>query len=115
MLIVPLNPVPNQTAGVALGGQNVILNVYQEMFGLFMDVELAGAQVVGGVICQNLNRIVRDLYLGFAGDFIWIDTNGGNNPSDPFYTGIGSRFVLGYLTTSDLATAGVRFWPLSTG
>lgn len=29
--------------------------------------------VIGDAICQNLNRIVRSLYLGFSGDVAFID------------------------------------------
>ena len=46
-----------------------------------------------------MNRIVRDLYLGFVGDFIWFDTQGS---SDPIYMGLGSRFILVYLAPADL-------------
>ena len=64
-------------------------------------LELA-LMIVCGVLCENLNRIVRSLYLGFSGDFVFFDTQGGNDPQDPIYTGLGSRFVLVYLTPSDL-------------
>jgi hypothetical protein len=99
MIIVPLQAVPNQTVNVQLGGQYVILNVYEKFYGLFMDVYANGNLIVAGVICENLNRIVRDLYLGFLGDFIWIDNQGS---TDPVYTGIGARYSLAYLETIDL-------------
>ena len=46
------------------------------------------------------NRIVRDTYLGFLGDLAFFDLQG---EDDPYYTGLGDRWVLGYLTTADLA------------
>jgi hypothetical protein len=55
------------------------------------------------VICQNLNRIVRDLYLGFVGDVLFCDTQGTDDPSSP---GLGTRFVFCYLSPSDLGGAG---------
>ena len=64
-----------------------------------MDVYANGNLIVAGVICENVNRIVRDLYLGFVGDFIWIDNQGS---TDPVYTGIGARYSLAYLETTDL-------------
>lgn len=101
MLVVPVQSMPNQQIQAGLNNQAVTLNVYQTDFGLFMDVYLAGVIVITGVICWNLNLIVRDVYLGFVGDFVWFDTSG--NGADPIFTGIGSRFILLYLTPQDLA------------
>jgi hypothetical protein len=94
MIIVPLKATPNQTMQILLGGQSCVLNIYQTDYGLFMDVFVNNANIVYGVICQNLNRIVRSLYLGFVGDFAFQDTQG---TSDPVYTGLGSRYQLIYL------------------
>ena len=101
MLIVPIKPLPNQTLQVQLAGQAVSLNIYQLAYGLFVDVLLNNAPVINGVIAQNLNRIVRSLYLGLVGDFVFVDTQG---DEDPVYTGLGSRFLLVYLEESDLPT-----------
>lgn len=102
MQIILLNATPSQTLAILLGGQSCQLNVYQKTTGLFMDVSVTTKTpplIIGGVICQNENRIVRDLYLGFIGDFIFKDTQGN---SDPDYTGLGDRFQLVYLEASDL-------------
>ena len=64
---------------------------------------IGSQQIIAGVLCQNLNRIVRSLYLGFSGDFIWLDTQG---TTDPIFTGLGSRYILVYLDESDLAGEG---------
>lgn len=100
MLIVPVQAVANQSLQVQLGGQPCTLNLYQTMFGLFMDVYVGATPIILGVICQNLNRIVRDAYLGFIGDFIFIDNDG--TGSDPIYTGLGTAYSLAYLEASDL-------------
>jgi hypothetical protein len=100
MQLVPLQSVPSQTLNIALGGQSVTLNIYQKSFGLFVDVLVNNAIVIAGVLCENANRIVRSAYLGFAGDFIFIDTQGS---SDPISTGLGSQYQLAYLSTTDLA------------
>lgn len=99
MLIVPLQAVPSQVLGVQLNGQNCNLAIYQEGYGLFMDVTVDETLIIAGVICQNLNRIVRSLYLGFEGDFVFIDNQGN---SDPYYSGLGTRYSLAYLEPSDL-------------
>ncbi len=101
MLEVPLQPVPSQTLTIPLAGQNCQLNVYQKFYGLFMDVYINDQLIVAGVICQNLNRIVRDAYFGFIGDFVYLDTQGGSEPQSPHYAGLGSRYLLVYLEVDD--------------
>lgn len=103
MLIVPLSAVPNQAVTITLGGQSCQVNVYKKFYGLFIDVLVDNEPIIQGVICQNKNRIVRDAYLGFIGDFEFLDNQGSD---DPTYTGLGQRFSLCYLEASDLA-AGV--------
>jgi hypothetical protein len=100
MQLIPLQAVPSQTVGVSLDGQACQINVYQLSTGLYVDLYLSNVIVIAGVIAQNINRVVRDAYLGFAGDLVFIDTQG---DSDPDYTGLGGRFVLAYLTPADIA------------
>ena len=67
-----------------------------------MTVYVGSALIVASVLCENINRIVRDLYFGFSGDFAFLDTQGTN---DPIYTGLGgtgARFQLFYLFPADL-------------
>jgi hypothetical protein len=99
MEIIPLEAVPNQTVTVNLGGQVSQVNVYQTFFGLFLDLYVNDVLIIGGVICQNLNRIVRSLYLGFSGDLAFIDNQGS---TDPVYTGLGGRYSLAYLSADEL-------------
>lgn len=97
--IVPLQAVPSQTTQIVLANQNCQLRVYQTPAALFMDVSVNDDLIIRGVICQNLNRIVRSLYLGFVGDFVFQDSQAADDPS---YSGLGSRFQLIYLSTADL-------------
>ena len=98
MQIVPLQPLPNQTLSVTLGAQNCQINVYQKFFGVFVDLYIGADLIIGGVIAQNLNRIVRDAYLGFVGDLAFYDTQGND---DPTYASLGTRFQLLYLEAAD--------------
>lgn len=100
MLIIPTQPLPNQTIQASLNNQSTQLNIYQTQYQMVMDVLLNGTAIVQGQPCQNLNLIVRLEYLGFQGDFTWLDTQG---TDDPIYTGIGTRFLLVYLTPTDIA------------
>ena len=101
---IPLQAVPNQTLTAPLAGQTVDINLYTRADGLFMDVLLNGKPIVDNVICQNENRIIRDLYLGFPGDLAFYDTQTDVNGvgSDPEYTGLGNRYVLVYIEASEL-------------
>lgn len=106
MQIIPLQTDPSQTLTVTLNNQNCSINVYQRLFGLFLDLYVDGSLVIGGQICENLNRIVRSEYLGFQGDLAFIDTQGTDNP---VYTGLGSQFQLLYLSSDDV-TASQESW-----
>jgi hypothetical protein len=99
VLEIPVQPVPNQTLQAQLGGQNCRINIAQKNTGLYVDLYVDESLVIGGVIGQNENRIVRSEYLGFIGDLAFVDTRG---TTDPVYTGLGSRFKLIYLEETDL-------------
>ena len=103
MLTVPLSAVPSQTTGVVLNNQNCQIDVYTKTGQLYMDVYVNNAPIILGVLCLNANRIVRSKYLGFSGDFIFIDTQGKN---DPIYTGLGDRYILQYMEPADLSLLG---------
>jgi hypothetical protein len=100
MQVIPVQAIPNQKLQVFLVNQSITINIYQLAYGLFMDVYVGNSLIVAGVICENLNRIIRDLYLGFVGDFVFIDGNG--TDTDPVYTGLGAQYQLLYLETTDL-------------
>ena len=97
--VVPLQALASQNVEVQLGNQICQINVYQKLFALYVDLYVNDVLIIGGVICQNLNRIVRDLYLGFVGDLCFIDNQG---DTDPNYLGLGTRYSLLYLTPADL-------------
>jgi len=97
--LIPLSALPNQIEAVALGGQSCILSVNQRSNGLYIDVYVGGSPIILGVLCENENRIVRNTYLGFLGDFFFFDTRG---TDDPDYTGLGDRFQLIYIEETEL-------------
>jgi Domain of unknown function (DUF6983) len=103
MMVVPITDTYAQTLNVTLGNQACTLNLYAKSTGLYIDVYVSDTLIIGGVICLNLVKIVRDLYLGFVGDFTFYDTQGTSAPSSP---GLGTRYLLVYLELSDLAGAG---------
>ena len=91
--IVPLIATPSQALAIPLGGQPCQLRVYAKAFGLFVDVYVNDALIVGGVVARNLETIVRSKYLGFSGDLYFVDRAGRD---DPRFESLGSRFALIY-------------------
>lgn len=107
-LIVPLQPIANQTIYPTINSQQCQLNVYQLSTGLYVDLltkntntptNVPYSLVTGGVQCHNLHVIVRWQYLGFTGDLLFSDQQA---LADPFYTGLGSRYLLFYLFPNEL-------------
>lgn len=98
MLTIPITAIPAQTFDAKLGGQNCTITIRQKDQGLFIDLAVNSLPVVSGVICRNLNRIVRYGYLGFIGDLCFVDTQGNE---DPDYSGLGDRWVLMYLAEGE--------------
>jgi len=88
-----------------LGGQSARMSIYQNSTGLFIDVYVNDELIIGGVVCENENRIVRSLYLGFIGDLAFFDTAGTEDPryAKEATSGLGTRFLLLYLTPADIA------------
>jgi hypothetical protein len=100
MLIVPLIATPSQTLTIVLGGQACKINVYQKEPGIFVDLFVNDVVVIGGVVAQNKNRIVRYKYLGFSGDLMFADSQGN---ADPYYEGLGDRYQMSYFSDEEIA------------
>lgn len=107
MQSIPLQAVPSQSIKTTLDSQIVELDIYQLRYGMYINVTVNSVLEIGAVVCQNLNRIIRSAYLnmdaGFAGDFVFQDTQGS---TDPDFTGLGTRYQLLYLSQADLTALG---------
>ena len=112
MQVIPIQAVPSQTLNVQLPGANgqtlqaCTINLYQnDQYGLFMDLYVNAVIFVGGVLCENAVALVRYPYLGFNGDLAFYDQNAGPQvpATDPVYTGLGTQYVLMWLSPTDLA------------
>lgn len=100
MLTIPIADRPAQSLKVSLGGQSCQIDIDQKSTGLFLSLYVNDAPIALGVACRIGARMVREAYRGFIGDLAFADTQGA---SDPSYPGLGTRFVLVYLETADLA------------
>jgi len=99
MLIIPTAAVASQTFNVVLGSQSCTINLYQKSGLMFCDLLVSAVTVMSGVICRDRVRLVRQKYLGFTGDLVFIDQQG---TSDPVYTGLGTQYCFYYLEATDL-------------
>ena len=104
MLVVPLQPVNSQYVTFNVSNQPVQLQITQRSTGLFVDVYLNNALLMGGILARNAVPMLQNTYLGFEGDLAFYDTQATNatNGADPYYTGLGSQFLLVYLAPGDL-------------
>jgi len=122
MQILPLSAVPSQTFSAALSGQAVAFALYQLGVGaaaaMFLDVTSNGVamfscrqtRAYGGLPQTRAAFMMAGRrYLGFQGDFLFLDTQASEtNPTeDPQYSGLGSRWQLMYFTPADLQGAGL--------
>lgn len=98
--IIPLQPLPAQTLEALLGDQATSLEIRQLSTGLYMNILVSSIEIVGFTLCENFNRIVRNSYLGFSGDLIFIDNTGQGR--DPTFDGLGTDYSLVYLSVADL-------------
>lgn len=115
MMIVPLSAVASQTLQFVAGGQNCQMTVYTNDGYDYSDATLStpkeyvaidfaynGIQVTTTQNCLNRKRLlINRQYLGFVGDFMFMDTQG---TDDPQFEGLGARWLLLYLEASDLPT-----------
>ena len=93
--IVPLQAVPAQKLYITLGGQNVGISIYMIGERLYLDLALNDDPIITSVICQDRVNLISEESYGFSGNLAFIDTQG---KSDPEYTGLGSRYLLAYLS-----------------
>ena len=100
MQFISLSARPSQVLACSLAGQRCGIDLRQKTTGLFLSLYVNDALVVGGVVCVNGELIVRDAYLGFAGDLVFYDMQGAD---DPFYTGLGTRWILAYIEPWQIA------------
>lgn len=120
MQLIQLSAKPAQTLSIALGGQQVQLALYTLGAGaaaaLYMDLASNGTQILTARKCKSYGNLPNTRapfmltgrrYLGFQGDFLWLDTQAtiNNPPIAPQFAGLGARWQLIYLSQADLEGA----------
>jgi hypothetical protein len=119
---IPLSAVPSQTLTIVLDGLSCQIAIYQKQpivdeygvaAGLFFDLIAAGQPVINTARCLDRTPILQDRrYLNVPGEFMFLDTTateGGPptfNGTPPYYAGLGTQFLLQYITAAELASVG---------
>lgn len=120
MQVISLGAKPSQTLQFVVAGQNCQMSVYT-LDGydyndptlqtpkeyIAVDFAYNGVQMTNTQNALNLARLLKNRqYLGFVGDFMFIDTQAppGTSGEAPQWEGLGSRWLLLYLEASDLPT-----------
>ncbi len=98
MLTIPLQQEPNQSLNVTLNSQSVDILLYMTDYGLFADIKNNGSYIATGVLCLDMVPIIRNEYLGFVGNIVFVDTQGND---DPTFDALGTRYVLSYMDASE--------------
>jgi hypothetical protein len=101
MLIIPVAAVPSQILQVQPADQQLTIALYQKSTGLYCDIAVATVPTLYGVLCRDRKRMVRGVYLGVTGDLMFVDQQ--STFADPYYTGLGTQFLLYWVSTADIA------------
>lgn len=110
MQVIPLRAEPNQSLLVVLAGQNCALRLETREIGtgvlrpgdlsLYAGLDVEDRPVFSGRICREGVPLKRAEYLPFAGDLVFIDMTG---EEDPQWSGLGTRWRLLYLDADEAA------------
>lgn len=79
-VVTPSQTIPGQNELISMTASSPADPTYENVNPVFLDLYVSDVLVIGGVICHNGVRIVRDAYLGFVGDLAVIDTTGTLDP-----------------------------------
>ena len=99
MYLIPLKPVSNQMATTVLGGQIIRVAVRQLSTGVYLTAWKDDVIVQSSILCVDRVNMMTNNYDSFVGGFVFIDSQGLESPD---YTGIGTRWNLFYLESSEL-------------
>jgi hypothetical protein len=113
--VIPTTEAPNQQITTTLANQDCLIQLYTKSINIpistpmapeppvyqnrnpcFIDLFVNGTLIIGGVYVRQGSLVVRDTYLGFAGDLSVIDTTGA--AEDPF--GVPATLPPAYLRTT---------------
>lgn len=99
MQTIAIEPKKSQSLSITLAGQLCIIRLIQRESAIYMDLTVNGNPIMQGVPCLYGNKMVGYSYLGFKGELTFLDNEGQN---DPYYEGLGGRYILYYIEENEL-------------
>ena len=99
MQAIALQAVPDQVLSVVLAKQNCQIHVFQKNDHLYIDLTAGGKVITLTRMVRNGVPVLRGRYQGFAGDLMFMDMQGTN---DPEYTELGSRYRFVYVEAYEI-------------
>lgn len=100
MQIVNLSQEPNQKFKTVVAEQNCEITLRTIGGLLYFSMSLNGVDFINSRVCRNGGLLVPTAYLGFKGNFSFVDYRG---DTDPTYDLLNDRYFLLYLEESDFA------------
>ena len=98
MDIINISPIPAQRFKCVLGGQYCVMSLRQKGRRMYLDLDLADEPVFSGAVCVHGARVNQSPSHIFRGSIHFYDMLGKDAPQ---FDGIGSRYILLYLTEEE--------------
>jgi hypothetical protein len=96
---IQLAAVPTQRLAVTLAGQPCTIEVRWNGDALYLSLWLRDEPVLTSKVCRDGQLLLTGVqYRGFAGDLLFVDTQG---ETDPVWFGLADRYALIYLTAAE--------------
>lgn len=93
LIEIPMNSVPNQEILIRVSGIACTVTLRNFSTGLYFSLVANGAALCENVLCVDRSPLLRAAYMGFPGDFCFIDTVGQDAPE---VWGLDARWRLVY-------------------
>lgn len=95
MIQIQIDAVPNQEFMTNVNGQQCRIFIRTLGTSTYFTLQVNGiGYVCQSIKCQDRSRLVRASYLGFKGDFMFVDLDAEEAPQ---YTGFNTRWILVYV------------------
>lgn len=102
MIQIPLSALPNQILSIVLNEQNCRLQVRARGHALYLDLEVNNQPVQYGALMIPKAPLITVSNTTFHGQLRLIDSKSKPDyPRAPYYQGLGTRFLLYYLTPEE--------------
>jgi restriction endonuclease S subunit len=97
MLIIPIQPIPNQNIRLTVNGQACEINLRQQNTGIYFSLVSDGTSICNSVLCQNAAPL--NSQFSFNGVFVLFDVESNEKPD---YSRLGTKWVLYYLEAGEI-------------